>query len=96
MTPVITHNPTAQRFETTIDGITAFLSYEVIDSDTLGYNHTIVPQELGGRGVGTALVRYALDYAIEHEKKVVPSCSFVLSYLQRNIAYQSLWAKSGR
>lgn len=90
MTPVITHNPTTQRFETTIDGITAFLSYEVIDGDTLDYNHTIVPSQLGGRGVGTALVKHALDYAAAQHKKIVPSCSFVAHYIQKNQSYHNL------
>lgn len=81
----ITHNPATQRFETTIDGHTAFLSYEVVDDDTLNYNHTIVPKELGGRGVGTALVKFALDYAKDNGKTVVPSCSFVARYLEKNL-----------
>lgn len=80
----ITHNPTAQRFETVIDGHTAFLSYEIVDDNTLNYNHTIVPSELGGRGVGTALVKFALDYARDNGKTVVPSCSFVARYLTKN------------
>ena len=88
----ITHNPTTQRFETVIDGHTAFLSYEMIDDKTLNYNHTIVPPELGGRGVGTALAKHALDYARDNHKKVVPSCSFVASYIQRRVEYQSLLA----
>lgn len=80
----ITHNPTAQRFETVIDGHTAFLSYEIVNDNTLNYNHTIVPPELGGRGIGTALVKFALDYARENGKSVVPSCSFVARYLAKN------------
>ncbi|UYZ68521.1 N-acetyltransferase [Moraxella bovis] len=88
----ITHNPATQRFEVTIDGHTGFLSYEVIDDDTLNYNHTIVPKELGGCGLGTALVKHALDYARDNGKKVVPNCSFVASYIDRRDEYQSLLA----
>lgn len=88
----ITHNLATQRFEVTIDGHTGFLSYEVIDDNTLNYNHTIVPKELGGRGLGTALVKHALDYARDNGKKVVPSCSFVASYINRRDEYQPLLA----
>ena len=88
----ITHNTTAQRVETTIDGMTAYLSYQVAGDDTLIYDHTIVPKELGGRGLGTALVKHALDYANEHNKKIVPSCSFVASYINRRPEYQHLLA----
>lgn len=91
MTDII-HNLATQRFEVTIDGHTGFLSYEVINDDTLDYNHTIVPKELGGRGLGTALVKHALDYARDNGKKVVPSCSFVASYINRRDEYQTLLA----
>lgn len=86
----ITHNPSARRFETVIDGVAAFLSYDVMNDDTLDYNHTIVPSELGGRGVGTALVKYALTYAREHNKKIIASCSFVASYVNKHDEYQDL------
>ncbi len=88
----IRHDPSTQRFEVTIDGLTGFLSYEVVDEHTLDYNHTIVPRELGGHGLGGALVGHALAYAREHHKKVVPSCSFVASYIDKHAEYQSLLA----
>lgn len=88
----IVHDPSTQRFSFTIDGLTGFLSYEVIDEHTLDYSHTIVPKELGGRGLGGALVEHALAYAREHHKKVVPSCSFVASYIDKHAEYQSLLA----
>lgn len=80
----ITHNPTTQRFETVIDRHTAFLSYENIDDNTLDYNHAIVPPELGWAGRGTDLVKFALDYARDNGKTIVPSCSFVARYLAKN------------
>lgn len=91
MTDII-HNQANQRFETIIDEHTAYLSYAIINDDTLDYNHTIVPPELGGKGLGKALVKVALDYAASHNKKVVPSCSFVASHIQKNAEYQSLLA----
>ncbi|MFB6348349.1 GNAT family N-acetyltransferase [Moraxella sp. ZJ142] len=88
----IIHNTAEQRFETTIDGITAYLSYQVLDEQTLDYDHTIVPSALGGRGLGSLLVRHALDYAQDNGKKVLPSCSFVANYIQRRPEYQPLLA----
>lgn len=86
----ITHNSTIQRFETTVDDITAYLSYDIVDDDTLNYHHTIVPSELGGRGLGSTLVKFALDYAQAHNKKVVASCSFVAHFIAKNPSYQAL------
>ncbi|AAZ18006.1 conserved hypothetical protein [Psychrobacter arcticus 273-4] len=85
----IVHNEAARRFETSIDGHTGYISYKERNGK-LVYDHTIVPQELGGRGVGSALVQYALDYARENNKKVVPQCSFVASYIDKNPDYQDL------
>lgn len=86
----ITHNSTTQRFEIIIDGISAYLSYDVVDDNTLNYNHTIVPSELSGRGIGSALTKFALDYAKDHNKQVIADCSFVARYIDKNRQYQQL------
>ena len=85
----IVHNESAKRFETTIDGNIGYISYQERDGK-LVYDHTIVPQELGGRGVGSALVKHALNYARDNDKKVVPQCSFVSSYIDKHPDYQDL------
>lgn len=85
----IAHDEQAKRFETSIDGYTGYISYQERD-DTLVYDHTIVPQELGGRGIGSALVKHALNYAREQNKKVIPQCSFVSSYISKHPDYQDL------
>lgn len=85
----ITHNTEAKRFETEVDGLIGYISYQE-QGDTLIYDHTIVPSELGGRGLGSALVKHALDYAQAEGKSVVPQCSFVATYIQRHPEYQTL------
>ena len=86
---VINHDKQAKRFETTIEGQTGYLSYQD-KGDTLVYDHTIVPQALGGHGVGSALAKHALNYAREQNKKVVPQCSFVDAYINKHPEYQDL------
>ena len=85
----IVHNESAKRFETSIDGHIGYISYQARDGK-LVYDHTIVPEELGGRGVGSALVKHALNYARENDKKVVPQCSFVSCYINKHPDYQDL------
>lgn len=85
----IRHNQQANRFETEIDGLIGYISYQE-QGDTLIYDHTIVPSELGGRGVGSALVKHALDYAQAEGKSVLPQCSFVSAYIQKHPEYQTL------
>ncbi|WP_019520855.1 GNAT family N-acetyltransferase [Faucicola boevrei] len=88
----IIHKTDNQRFETVIDGVIAYLSYKKVDDNTLDYNHTIVPDELGGRGVGKALATFALDYARDNNVKIVPSCSFVAHFINKNPEYDELVA----
>lgn len=87
----ITHHTDRKRFEYQKDGQIAYLSYQT-DGDTLIYDHTIVPPSLGGQGVGTALVKYALDYAHTQGKKVIPACSFVAAYIQKHPSHRVLLA----
>ena len=79
----IIHQEDQNRFVLQIDGHTAYLSYQLM-GDVIDYNHTIVPKELGGRGIGTELVKYALAYARINHLTVVPSCSFVAHYIKKH------------
>lgn len=87
----ITHDTTQNRFCTAIDGHTAYLTY-IDNGDTLIYNHTAVPHELGGQGLGSKIVKHALDYARDSGKKVVPTCGFVAHFIDKNPEYQSVLA----
>jgi predicted GNAT family acetyltransferase len=80
--PDVVLNEERSRFELETDGHTAFVTF-TRDGDVVTLVHTEVPEALGGRGVGTALVRGALAYLREHGLGLVPQCPFVRSYLQR-------------
>ncbi len=43
-----------------------------------------------GKGIGALLARTALEYARQHELRVVPLCSFVQTYLQRHPEFADL------
>lgn len=70
-------------FETEIDGCRAFLDYRRAGR-TLFIQHTEVPSALGGRGVGSALVRHACDVASSEGLKVVSHCSFATRWIEKN------------
>ena len=44
-------NPAEGRFEAVVDGQLAVATYD-IEGDRITFTHTIVPEALGGRGVG--------------------------------------------
>ena len=85
----IVHKPQTNRFETTIDGHVAFAEY-TLHGNTFEFAHTVVPQPLGGRGVGKALVQHVLDYAVQQGYQVDPQCSFVRAYIDRHPDYQRI------
>ena len=83
------NNATDSRFEIDVDGHKAVADYE-LEGKTITFTHTGVPKELGGKGVGTALVKAALDHARKNNLRVVPLCSFVAGYIKKNPEYADL------
>jgi uncharacterized protein len=81
--PVVIDDIEASRYVTTIDGHEAELVYER-DGDRVVLVHTGVPEELGGRGVGGALVRHALAAAAAGGWSLVPQCPFARRWLERH------------
>jgi hypothetical protein len=54
--------------------------------------HTEVPEALSGQGVGSRLVRGALDLIRAEGLMVVPSCSFVAAWIGKHPDYADLVA----
>lgn len=88
----IYHDVQNQRFVTTINSSVAYLSYQNVTEHILDFQHTVVPSELGGKGIGSKLVKHALDYAQAHQKKVIVSCTFVASFMDKHDHYKALLA----
>ena len=87
----ITHNPTASRFETTVDGHLCVADYR-LSGKTMAMTHTLVPPALEGRGIAAALVAEALAHARREGWRVRPDCSYVESYMQRHPETRDLLA----
>ncbi len=83
------HNKKENRFEKKIDGFVAYIEY-IRKENKLYLTHTIVPQEIGNRGVGTTLVRETLEEIEKRNLKIVPVCSFVISYIERHPEWEKL------
>ena len=82
-------NELMKRYELTLDGKLSLLEYEERDG-VLVFTHTFVPNELRGRNVAARLTRTALDDARRQGVKVVPRCSYVAAYIERNKEYADL------
>lgn len=84
----IRHNSDQHRFEAPGG---AFLEYRLRDN-RFYLTHTEVPPQFAGKGIGTALVKYALDFARREKLQVYPSCPFVAAYIKRHPEYADLVA----
>ena len=84
----VVHDEAAGRFETRVDGHAAELVYRVDGRRILMLN-TWVPAPIEGRGVGSALVRAAVEEAGRRGLTIVPVCSFVRAWLDRHPEVQA-------
>ena len=85
----VTHNPENRRFEIITDGYLAVLDY-MLKGDIIIFTHTGVPPAIGGRGLGSQLVKTGLDYARENGLQVRSLCWFVSKYIRLHREYQDL------
>lgn len=80
----ITHNPAANRFETTIPGAPAE-QLAVVDyrrqGETIYITRTYTPPQYRGRGIAAAVTEAALQYARAEGLTIVPVCSYTVDYL---------------
>ena len=89
MPETLIDNPAGQRFELAMAGGTAFIAYRRSGA-TLSLNHAEVPTALGGRGVGTRLVRETLELIRSRGERVVPVCPFIRNFIERHAEYADL------
>ncbi len=88
---LVRDNPKEHRFELVVDGVTAFAEYKRAPG-RITFVHTVVPDSLGGRGVGSALARGALELVRATGEKVVAECPFIAGFIRKHEAYRSLLA----
>ena len=79
----IVNNKELMHFEIHEADDIAFLEYRFYKND-IAFMHTEVPESMGGKGVASALAKYAFKFAKEHNKAVMVYCPFVGAYLKRH------------
>lgn len=76
--------PERDRYEAHLDGELAGILEYVRKRGRIALIHTEVLPAFEGRGVGSAIVRFALDDARRGELRVIATCEYVQSYLDRH------------
>ena len=86
----VTDVPEAGRYEARADDRVLGLAAYQRQGDRVVFTHTEVDPDAEGSGVGSTLVRGALDDVRAHGLRVVPRCSFVRGYIERHPDYADL------
>lgn len=84
--------PDRGRFEALLDDRVVGYSQYRLRERAIEFLHTEVADVAEGMGVGSRLVRGALDAAREDGLRVVPRCPFVASYIDGHPEYADLVA----
>ena len=90
----IRNNPEQNRYEAWLgDELAGFAEYELRDDETITFVHTVVEDKFEGEGVGSTLVREALDdVRRDGELEVVVKCPFIREWIGRHPDYEYLLA----
>ncbi|WP_127357370.1 GNAT family N-acetyltransferase [Actinacidiphila soli] len=90
MEPRVADNPDRSRFEIFDDNeLAGFAEYHRYQ-DEIAFIHTEIDPRFGGRGLGGALARAALDSAREQGLAVLPYCPFIRGWISKHPDYTDL------
>ena len=93
---MVRDNPDARRYEATVDGaLVGFVTYRM-QPGLIAFRHAEVDEAFEGHGVGSTLVREALDDARRRGFEVLPFCPFVSSLIREHHEYLDLIPTSRR
>ncbi len=71
----------------------AEMTYQREGTRTLIIDHTAVAKILRGKGVGEAMVKYAVKYAEKNNLLIKPTCPFVKKVLESSEEYEDILAR---
>lgn len=91
MEHTVIHDGKVNRFEVFESGQIAYLQYEE-GGGVLDILHTVVPPQLEGLGIASALTTAAVGYVERKGLKIKPTCSFAKAYFMKHPQYKELLA----
>lgn len=72
------------RYTARLDGHTGEMTYSRSSPHLIIIDHTLVPDELRGKGVGQALASHAIEEARKGGWKIIPLCPFMRAQAMRH------------
>lgn len=86
----VSNNEAKSRYTASLGGEPAGIAAYERSDDTITFTHTVVDEEVEGQGIGSTLIRHALDDARSQGLTVVPQCGFVAAFIEDHPEYQDL------
>ncbi len=86
----IIHDPVNQKFYTIIEGKEAYIRYMMRDKNTIDIRSTYVPAEFRRQGIAAKIAEKVLEFAREQEYTIIPTCSYVKSFVAKKDMYKEL------
>lgn len=81
----VTRNDEDERYEIRRDGVLAGFTVAIPDDQgRVVFPHTEIDPAFSGEGLGSILIKGALEDAASRGDTIVPECSFVKKYLHEN------------
>ncbi len=78
------------RYVLSFEGETAGVAHFLPHGEQVVFTHTVVDERFEGQGLGSILVRNALDDVRSRGKRIVPVCPFVRAYLAKHHEWDDL------
>ncbi len=88
--PVVSEAPQRDRFEIRVGGDLAGFTVYRVDGERYAFVHTEIDSRFAGGGLGSVLIRGALDDVRRRSIPVLPYCPFVRRYIARHSEYLDL------
>lgn len=83
MSHTLIKNAKECKYEYHIDGYIAYITYDD-QNGNMHLTHTIVPDELAGKGLAKTLLEAVLEQIKKDNKKAVAQCSYIVRYLEKH------------
>ncbi|WP_395943430.1 GNAT family N-acetyltransferase [Brevundimonas sp.] len=81
--PEIRNNVEQSRYELSIDGDVAVVTYNLSEPNLM-ITETLVPERLEGRGIASRLAKHVIADARERGLLILPVCPFFSAYLKKH------------
>lgn len=86
----VTHSLAQERYEIFVgDDYVGYLDY-VSEPEQVLLTHTVVHSQYSGHGYAAHLVKFVLDDIAQSGKQVVPLCSYVGYFIEKNPEYAGM------